>query len=368
LRSVYFARRNGEAIAASAAKLAAQACDAGQVRKAPMAFRWGYPGMRTPYAGVLRLPPNSSLDLASGAVRRFFPLEPIEPCEIEESWDYAFARARQAVAGAAKRKPVLVSLTSGLDSRTTLAATRGLWPKLTFFTYRRGRTGSYLRAQKLDVLVASDIARSLGLRHLEIDYSRLVPDPSVMAAVRSNSFHSHQQVLACAYHRQFGGHRYIHFRTNLLELTRSNLYRKSDSTPDFSGGPATAQQMARFYAFAGKRRFDDRQVAAFEEYRALTDFDRALTLANAWDLFFVEHRMGAWQSGVVAESDVAFETLIAFNSRDIVRRFMGVPQKIRSTSPSLRKRLGRLLPEIARIPINPRTYSPRYVSEARGTG
>jgi hypothetical protein len=117
--------------------------------------------------------------------------------------------------------------------------------------------------------------------------------------------------------------------------------------------------MAQFYAFAGRLKFVRRHVAAFEQYFALTKFTEALTFANAWDLYFVEHRMGAWHSGIVAESDVAFDTIVAFNSRNIIRRLMGVPQQTRLNSESLRERLKKLLPEIAQIPINPRVYPPR---------
>lgn len=355
MRGVFFGRRDGRTIAASSASLAAQSCDVGAARRRGVRAKWGYPGIQTPFAGISRLPPNSSLELDSGAVRRFFPLEPIEPSNLIQSWDYAFSQAHQAVCGALNRRPVLLSLSAGLDTRTSLAATRGIWPKLTFFTYHGGRSPLH----QLDVLVASDIARSLGLRHLVVDYCDLAPDPSVMEAIGHNTFASHSHQLACAYHRHFGPHKFLHFRTNLLELTRSNLYHKNDARPEFTGGPATAQQMAGFYAFAAGFPINDQLVAAFAEYHALTDFSQALRFANAWDLFFVEHRMGAWHAGLVAESDVAFETLIAFNSRNIIRRFMGVPQKIRSRSGFLRGHLKKLLPEIAHIPINPRAYSSR---------
>ena len=66
--------------------------------------------------------------------------------------------------------------------------------------------------------------------------------------------------------------------------------------------------------------------------------------------------MGAWQGGVVLESDISFNTVIAFNSREVVRHFMGVPQEIRCSSPNLRDRLEALLPEVKDIPINPRRY------------
>jgi hypothetical protein len=36
-------------------------------------FRWGYPGLGTPYASVFRLPPNCELSLIQGTLQRFFP-------------------------------------------------------------------------------------------------------------------------------------------------------------------------------------------------------------------------------------------------------------------------------------------------------
>jgi len=362
MRSVYFGQRcDDRTIAASAAKLVSRACHGGNNSKRSGAFRLGYPGIQTPYLGVLRLPPNSLLELDSGALRRFFPIEPIDACTINESLDFALSQAHRVVSGAMKRKPILLSLTAGLDSRTTLAATRGLWPGLTFFTYR----GSDLASHGRDILVASDIARTLGLRHLKLDYAELIPDPWVIAAIKDNSFGSHQHKLACAYHRYFGGHRLVHVRTNLMELARSNLYGYHDAKPEFSGGPATAHKMAQFYALAGKLKPSDRHVAAFEQYCALTKINDALNFANAWDLYFVEHRMGAWHSGIVAESDVAFDTIIAFNSRNIIRRFMGVPQETRFMSESLRQHLKRLMPEIAQIPINPKVYPDKSTTGLR---
>lgn len=352
MRSVYFGQHNGTTIAASSAKLVSLACHLKADRSGAASFKLGYAGIETPYRGVRRLPPNSSLDLNGGAVRRFFPLEPVPTCALEEAWDFAFSRARRVTSGSMQRRPLLLSLTAGLDSRTTLAATRGLWPELTFFTYK----GPHLPPHERDVLVALDIARALGLRHLTLDYSGFVPDPSVLAAIKCNTFSSHAHMLACAYHHFLGGHKYLHIRTNLMEITRSNLYGYHDSRPEFSGGPATARQMAQYYALAGKLAFSDRQVTAFEQYCELTQLHRALRFANAWDLYFVEHRMGGWHAGLVAESDVAFETIIAFNSREIIKRFMGVPQQTRYSSQLLRERLKRLLPEIAHIPINPKRY------------
>lgn len=114
--------------------------------------------------------------------------------------------------------------------------------------------------------------------------------------------------------------------------------------------------MAAFYARAGRLDAQPHMLSAFMEYIERTDYAATVGLASPWDLYFVEHRMGAWLAGVLLESDIAFDTVIAFNSREVVRHIMGVPQAERANPGYLQARLARMLPEIASIPINPKHY------------
>lgn len=361
MRTVYFCRRDGKVVVASSARLAGLAGFSRVSPAAKISMKWGYAGIRTPFRDVLRLPPNVTLDLANGHVRRFFPREEIEPCSPDECWDFAFARAHRVIGSCLRRKPVLLSLTAGLDSRTTLAATRGLWQDMNFFTYERENS----RSLRCDARVSSDIAHRLNLRHRVIDYTNFVPDPDAMAAIAQNTFSTHGHKLACAYLAEFGSNRFLHIRTNLLELGRSNLFDYHDSEPAFSGGPATARQMAEFYAFAGNFRATSEHEAAFEEYVQLSNHVGAREFLSPWDLFFIEHRMGAWHAGVVSESDIAFESIVAFNSREVIKHMLGVSQEVRATANGLRTRLSRTLTELADIPINPSSYARKHNATTR---
>ncbi|MCD0501732.1 hypothetical protein [Bordetella petrii] len=354
LRAVYFSRTSQGVVAGSHAKLVARAANGGEAVEFRQFYTLGYPGINTLYSRVYRLPPNNSLFLDTGELRRFFPTDHIPVTSLEESWDHAFSRAQQVVRGLTLRseRPVLVSLTGGLDSRSTLAATRGIWEKLDFFTYVSGQHPQH----ELDVLVASDLAAILGLRHQIIAYGHLTPDPKVMEAIKSNSFSIHQRNLSCAYLEHFGSHRYVHVRTNLMELARSNLFEHHGSHPAFPNGPNSIEKLAEYYCMVGKREPSKQIVEAFTRQFDEANTATALQFVSAWDLFFIEHRMGAWQAAVVTESDVAFDTIIAFNSREIIKKFIGVPQTIRSTSKYLQKKIRTLLPEISDIPINPRQY------------
>ena len=82
-----------------------------------------------------------------------------------------------------------------------------------------------------------------------------------------------------------------------------------------------------------------------------------MTHMSTWDLFFIEHRMGAWRTGIIEESDIAFRTINLFNSRRILRNFYGVPEASRSTGNALKAILDRELPELKDIPFNPKVFS-----------
>jgi len=113
LRSLYYCATAHGVIAGTHAKLVSQAAHDGNVEELEQEYSLGYPGIDTRYVGVYRTPPNNSLSLNTGTLKRFFPVEPIEESTIEDSWDFAFSEARKVVESLTRRTPVLVSLTAG---------------------------------------------------------------------------------------------------------------------------------------------------------------------------------------------------------------------------------------------------------------
>jgi hypothetical protein len=354
MRSVFFSVGDTGTIAGSHAGLVAGAVPGGTKKKVSP-FRWGYPGISTPYASVFRLPPNCELSLTKGSLHRFFPKAAIPETGIEEAWDFAFNRAGASIRALAERRKLLVSLTAGLDSRTTLAACRDSWPHLLLFTYSRG-----VHKHRVDTNVAVDLTKALGLRHELVRYSQHEPDQAMLKVLADNAFTSHQPNVACAYRRRYGEDAYLHIRSNFLELGRSNLFYRFGKRGGFDA-PRTGESMGAVYNRAAKLTPEraSHVVPAFDHYVAVSDYESTIGKASPWDMYFVEHRMGAWHSGVVLESDLSFDTVVAFNSREVVRHFMGVPQEIRCSSPHLRERLNALMPEVMDIPVNPKRYSRR---------
>src|SRR5918994_2392572 len=79
------------------------------------------PGRSTPWDGVVILPANQVLDLDTRVLRRIFPRRPIAPLTTTEAAAWVAPRLQgQVTELVALGRPVIMSLTAGIDSRTSV--------------------------------------------------------------------------------------------------------------------------------------------------------------------------------------------------------------------------------------------------------
>jgi hypothetical protein len=83
-----------------------------------------WPGRRTVYRGVFRLLPNRVLDLRTRLVRRYWPDSPIAPQTVAEAVEGCVPRMQGLLKSAHNRFPLAQTVTAGLDSRLSFAASR----------------------------------------------------------------------------------------------------------------------------------------------------------------------------------------------------------------------------------------------------
>lgn len=320
-------------------------------KPAPYMVRFGRPGIETDFEGVLRLSPNVNFNLKTGQFERFFPFKPLPATSLQDAWGYAMQTARKVLSGYGQNNRLLFSLTAGFDSRTTLAS---IDPELRaqsrYFCYDTG-----VSSTQVDIAISQKIAARMGLDLVQFKTSELAVSQAVMRGIGLNSFATHGHRISAAYHALFGAEKYIHVRTKLFEIARATLYKHGHKT--YPEGPDTPLCMAQYYKAAIPAQSPEAiptYEAAFQRYHDICTVGQAVAYASAWDIYFVEHRMGAWHSNIVLESDVGFDTIIAFNSRNILAHFWGVPEAERVKSHDMRKHVFAPLHEITDIPINPK--------------
>ena len=115
------------------------------------------PGLLTPYEGVEIVTPNQRFEVASRTMTRFYPARDHEVLPEREIVDTVVPALSGQFARIAQTHPLVVSLSGGMDSRLTLAATRPIAGKATYLTYN-----SPSRVHKTDILLASGLADRFG--------------------------------------------------------------------------------------------------------------------------------------------------------------------------------------------------------------
>jgi hypothetical protein len=345
MRTCFF-NLEGELRVASHASLVAELAEAPR-RDLPFAahrrFRKGvhyFPGRITAWEGVVFLTANTVLDLESREVRRVWPRRSLPERSIEAAVEELSGRLpAQFEWLTATGRPVVVSITGGGDSRVTVAASRSEAEQLSYFTYYR-RTSE---VQVSDVRIASQIAATLGLRHIELPVPEdLGPSGEVTKeALQVNSFLSHFRAGAELYRRTFPAEA-IHVRSNVAEVGRRFFEKSARAVPI-----THPKSMARVW----RRMEDDADaVAAFAEWSDAVGF-LDVAEVDPLDLFYWEHRMPCWHGSVVLESDVAFESHSLFNSRAVLENLLSVPQEARRKGELFTRFVATAWPELAGFPI-----------------
>jgi hypothetical protein len=229
MRSVFYSSES--TVVASHAHLVASLTDAGPSEFADPAWETKnsvsyLPGLVTVHDGVRQLTPNTELILESMTVRRIYPRRNLEPLYVEEIVERVHPILKSQVVALARWTPLVMSLTAGIDSRTSLALARPVVDQLDTFTYQTefGRFKSKAIVS-IDPITAAAIATSLGIRHRVVRIDNDVLDADLREILATNVHHEHIWPLAQWYLNNLSGE-ILHVRSNLYEIGRC-FWRKS---------------------------------------------------------------------------------------------------------------------------------------------
>ena len=357
MRSVYFSSEEG--VAGSHARLISETIGSGYAPK-PQHFHFGFPGFRTPFSGVRLLPPNSFLNLRSGRVERFWP-ERIPPVRTVD--EVASETIELAVAGILQisaHRTVRLALTSGLDSRLMLALLLRSGIDFNTYTY-----GSDWRTA-LDRAFAADLAGVRGLRHSVIPASK--PNVRLAARLSEASYLRHHFSVVENLMSLFPGQNDLAVTGNLLEIGRRFF------APMIRAGvapPNTPETMAELYWLKMSRKVRARVDAAgrsewmavvssiFSEYMDETDFASASSKIDPYDLFYWEHRMGAWHGAAMNERDFYAEAFIPLNVRNIFELMLGLNEASREDGSVFYRIIEMIDSSLLDFPVNPKQWPVR---------
>lgn len=311
------------------------------------------PGFFTPIQNTRILTPNTSLNLSNRQVERFFPREPLSPKHPDQVFDTVDRLLSVQADLLSRNFQLMVSLTAGLDSRTTLALFKKVRDQVLFFTYFKSNE-SGLDEMNSDVLqqdkkIAQEIATNLDLHHIliELDYQNQDGRAyqQFQQVMNRNTYLHHNHYLAKEYLDKLP-HDRLHIRSNINEIFR-NFYQKQIKTPMPAGFPP--ETMA--FCYSNKARHDEKIQEYFAHFAAIVGFDEIYNY-DPFDMFYWEYRLGHWHANLLLESDNAHNTYCLFNNRIILKTILSLPRSLLAENYILHRLIDKHWPLLRYWPIN----------------
>lgn len=325
------------------------------VKKYNLYSKFGFPGRFTPYVDVLQLNPSSYLSLSNRKAVRYNLLNELVERSLDDVVGDFSTLMKMSVEAFSHRKDIVMSLTAGFDSRTALAACKGI-NNIELFTYYRADD---MDTDRIDVRVAQELCRRNNLKHEILMLRENTADPAYLALCSMNAHYRHIPAASYNYYRYFGDRDVYHLRSNLSEIGRAFYSHRFPTRPE----TISVDTMLRCYVSkATKERKNYAESIEpiyreiFSDYLVGSEVGRVHDSYDYRDVFYWEHRMGAWHAQVVAESSPAFVTVSAYNSSAILKLMLSLSFKRRKSKAIMEKMIELNWPELMGLPVNPKRW------------
>ena len=323
------------------------------------------PGTMTTHEGVLPLVPNHLLRLsvAGAAVtvshERFWPfqdrVERLDTSAVTTEFIDHFREHTRLLCSFGR--PV-VSLTGGMDSRTSLAAALPHLRDDSFaFTYFNPRDGLTKKGAAEDVFEANAIAFGVGIQHRVLRWRQ--PQPGSAFDEIVDRTYPVRRASTGAAHAMWADlpHDIIHLQSIGAELGTTFFTKRP-------AGPITAHRLLEIVSTRSDLG-EEMEQAAFGDYLDYAEFTHeAIRGYDPHDVFYWEQRMGKWGYQKYQDGDFSHRMLLPFNDRGLIELMQSLPYALRESKVLLHALLA-TVPTLADPPAGEAPIGWRDVVAAR---
>ena len=305
-------------------------------------YKYGlfFPGDATQYQELKRILQNHITTYRQGqfSVSRFYPTQVLVLVNSEEAYqelleDVVSILKRTMECYAKKYTRPAISLTGGMDSKTTLACTNGLYDKFRYYSYIT------MQGDAIDAEGAHKIAEHLGIDHTIYTVSESDEDFPDIDAARAVMEHNNggyrlnpndvrkREYFRCLCGTEDGFD--VEVKSWVSEIARANYYKKFGlkRMPKHLSG----RNMASMYkVFLTERRLCHETAQEFERFIQKTGFHDFPEGYDESDMYLWEFRYSAW-GGIVITSEHSYsnEIVIPYNNRLLLNRMLQAPKEKR---------------------------------------
>lgn len=291
-------------------------------------------GDETRFEGVKHLMPNHYLDLSSMSVHRYWPVSRIQDRDLDEAAKLTADYLRGVLRAVTHRyTSVMMAVTSGTDSRSLLAASRGLNDRIYYFINRH----KHLTDDSPDIRIPKQIFDKLHLPFHIHDVQGSV-DEEFRSIFLSNTHMAKEGVLPAIYNVYYKNHQ-----------EKLNILGVGEIGREFYGKPPSVLDgyyLARCLKYRKSKYAIDQCDKWLQETLSLS---RAFN-ADIMQLFLWECLLGNWGPVGNSESDIAIEEFDPYDSHYVYEIMLAARKGGKDVFRSL---FLELWPELLDFPFNP---------------
>ncbi len=301
-------------------------------------YKYGlfFPGDTTQYRELSRILQNhvTSYENSRISVSRFFPSETLTLASTAEQYkeileETTFLLNRTMECYSRKYARPAISLTGGMDSKTTLACTKGLYDRFRLYSYIT------MKGDAIDAYAAHKIAGNLGLDHVIYKVSEADADFPGIETARAVLEHNNggyrvnpNDVRKREFFRELCGTENgfdVEVKSWVSEIARANYYKKFGlkHMPEH----LSPKHMTSMYkVFLTERGLCRETVREFERFIEKTGFHEIPDGYDESDMYLWEFRYSAW-GGIVITSEHSYsnELAIPYNNRLLLCKMLQAP-------------------------------------------
>lgn len=273
-----------------------------------------YPGLFTPYKDILALTPNTYLNINTNKIKRFFPRKSWSSEQHLFSTDTLSLLLENQLKLLNEHYDLAISLTGGLDSRLTLAASKEIKHSIYYYTMIYG---SNHKSSIEDARVAKELAGTFHLDHHILRYDQPA-DPDFIKVFKKNTSgisSDYRAKIAETLYHTYPQNR-LHIKSNIVDMSKAHYRTRFAFLPN----KCNVNVFSKLYNGYSNMEYVNKSMQSYID-RTHLDKQRLYDY-DLYDLFYWEHRQGKWQSLCLYEWDIVQDTAIIYNNRSVLKPFL----------------------------------------------
>ncbi len=246
-----------------------------------------------------------------------------------------------------------ISMTGGVDSKTTLSCTKNSYDNYKYFSYISNDE------EKVDALAANKIAEKLGLNH-EIhviskknnDFPEYEDIKKIIEINSGNIGKSNENDIRKRIHYLNNKNFDVEVKSWVSEIGRAYYYKRF-LKKRFPKKPRPRYLTTLYKVFVNKRKLVKQTNEIFKNYMDKYLTKDVMNKINWVDLFFWEFRVGSWNRLVITgEHKISFDVTIPYNNRTLLTQFLSIPVEKRIKDIPHKDIMKKANPQVAEMNIS----------------